>query len=104
MLGGIKEKDWIVIREALARYPQIEEMVLFGSRAKGNYGPGSDIDMALKGDQLTAILTRLSSYLNEESPLPYHFDLLDYATVDQPLREHIDRVGIIAYSQADHRD
>jgi len=33
-------------------FPEIDEVILYGSRAKGNYKPGSDIDLVIKGDQL----------------------------------------------------
>lgn len=62
-------------------------MILFGSRAKGNYKAGSDVDLAIEADgdsHRTAI--RLAEKLNEESPLPYLFDVIDVAGItEQPL-------------------
>jgi type I restriction enzyme S subunit len=71
---------------------------LFGSRAKGNYKPGSDIDIALWGDELNAkdILSLHVSW--NELELPYKLDLLNYTAIKEPaLKEHIDRVGIELY-------
>jgi uncharacterized protein len=96
---GLRAEDWAVIRGVLARYPGIKSAVLFGSRAKGTHRNGSDIDLALFGsgssDLDHDLILEISAVLNEETLLPYHFDLLDYDRLESPvLREHIDRVGI----------
>lgn len=99
MTGGLTDEDLHTIKAILERFPEVKEAWLFGSRAKGNYQPGSDIDIALKGENLSHAVTCISGYLNDESPLPYHFDILDYRIVDnQDLLTHIDRVGIKIYT------
>lgn len=63
--------------------------------AKGNYKLGSDIDIAIWGEEVTFNTgARLHSQLEEESPMSYFFDMVDYTHLkhDQ-LRDHIDRVG-----------
>lgn len=98
MTGGLTDRDWQIIKEVFAQFPEVKEAFLFGSRAKGNYKRGSDVDIALKGDHLSRAVTRISANLNEESPLPYCFDVLDYkaiASID--LLSHIDRVGVKIY-------
>ena len=40
---GITEKSYNYIVAYLKTKPQIEKVILFGSRAKGNYKKGSDI-------------------------------------------------------------
>lgn len=98
MIGGLSDKDLKIIKDSLADFPEVQEAFLFGSRAKGNYKRGSDVDIALKGDHLGKGVTRISGYLNEESPLPYYFDILDYQTIaNKELIEHIDRVGLRIY-------
>jgi type I restriction enzyme S subunit len=80
--------------------PKVDKALVFGSRAKGNYRPDSDIDIAIKGQEVnfTDIL-RLSGKLDELN-LPYKMDLLDYNTTEEPaLVEHIDRVGVEVYSR-----
>mgnify|MGYP001239243225 CR=1 FL=1 len=74
---------------------RVEEVILFGSRAKGNYKKGSDIDLAIKGDGTSARLAlTIQSYINEELPVPYMVDVLDYHSLQHlELKEHIDRVG-----------
>lgn len=73
--------------------------MIFGSRAKGNYKPGSDVDIALRGENITLnTVNKISFALNEESNMPYQFDVLNYHSIREPaLCEHIDRVGIVCY-------
>lgn len=74
-------------------------MVLFGSRAKGSYKPGSDVDLALYGDNLSRDdLLALSYWLNQETYLPYKIDLLLHCDIDRTVQEHIDRVGRVIYT------
>jgi predicted nucleotidyltransferase len=98
---GLLDSDIAMIVESAAAFPEVAELILFGSRAKGNFKPGSDVDLAIKGPAVcyeTAI--RLADLLNEEKPLPYFFDVLHYeAIVDQSLLEHIDRVGVVLYAR-----
>jgi predicted nucleotidyltransferase len=84
----------------LARYPEIEKAVLYGSRAKGSYRNGSDIDLTLFGDGLNfSLLTRLNNEL-DDLPLPYKVDLSLFANLTHPeLIDHIRRVGVVLYEK-----
>jgi len=85
---GLSEKELAVILEVL-HDNGIQEAVLFGSRAKGDYKRGSDIDIAIKGDA-----KKISYLLNEESYLPYFFDIVDIDAINnENLLQHIQRVG-----------
>ncbi len=97
---GISEKSHKLLIETFAKYRQIKEVLIFGSRAKGNYKPGSDIDLTIKGEQCSEQLALdIKGYINEELPIPYHVDIVDYASLQQPeLKEHIDRVGMVFYT------
>ncbi|MEW6606108.1 MAG: nucleotidyltransferase domain-containing protein [bacterium] len=53
MNNGLKESEIEKIIEALKRFPQIEQAIIFGSRAKGSHKKGSDIDLAIKGKDIT---------------------------------------------------
>ncbi len=88
------------IQQVLETNPKVDKAFLFGSRAKGNYKEGSDIDLAVKGQELSfADILNLIGKL-EDLNLPYKVDLLDYNTIKEPaLIEHIDRVGIEFYSR-----
>ena len=97
---GLRESDLKIILDLLQSEKAVEQAIVFGSRAKGNYRNGSDVDIALKGKNLDfRIVSHLSYLLNEETPLPYRFDLLNYQTLNNDaLKEHIDRVGKEIYS------
>ncbi len=94
---GLLKRDLDWIQEALSKYPEIEEAVLFGSRAMGNYKKGSDVDLAIKGSRINrTTVNRLSDDLNEEYPLPYFFDVIHYENISsEELKTHIDTMGKI---------
>ena len=98
---GLKQTDLDAVISILEKYSDIESAVIFGSRAKGNYKNGSDVDIALKGQHLNLdTIHQISYWLNEESLMPYKFDILNYHTISsQDLLEHIDRAGIEFYSK-----
>lgn len=99
-MHGLTSKDLETISTVLEKYPNVEQAVLFGSRAKGTHRPGSDVDIALKGTELDKAVLQVSTYLNQESLLPYCFDIVDYTTLNnEQLIEHIDRVGKLIYSR-----
>lgn len=79
----------------LARYPEIERAVVFGSRAMGNYRPGSDVDICLFGPEVTLKLAwHVHARLNEELPIPYFFDVLAFDHISsQELRAQIEQFG-----------
>ena len=95
---GLKEKDLKDIIDFFKQFTTIKEALIFGSRAKGNYRHGSDVDIVLKGDIDFKTLTRISYLLNQESLMPYKFDILTYSNItNQDLKEHINRIGISIY-------
>lgn len=98
---GLRDSDMALIANAARSIPGIRQVVLFGSRAKGTHKPGSDVDLAIKGDNLdhdSAI--RMAGILNEETSMPYFFDVVNYETVTETLlKEHVDRVGMVLYER-----
>jgi len=99
---GLRQSDVIALHGILEKYPAIEQACIFGSRAKGNFRPGSDVDIALKGTGLTLhVINNISFELNEETTMPYKFDVLNYHTITDPaLLDHINRAGIVFYEKA----
>ncbi len=81
-----------------AGFPSVKRAVLYGSRAKGTFKPGSDIDLTLLGDRLTqAELGAIADEL-DELLLPYQIDLsIFHLLAHKELREHIERVGKVFY-------
>ncbi len=97
---GLKSLELETIISILKKFPEIEEAVLFGSRAMGKEKQGSDIDIALKGRYIDSAVYKISHELNSESPLPYYFDILDYQTIENnDLKSHIERVGKVIYAR-----
>ena len=94
--NGIKQETWDKIIGVLRSHPAVEEVILFGSRAKGNFKDGSDIDICIKGTSLSdRDIIVLANELDELN-LPWEIDLLRYEEIsDQAVIEHIDRVGIV---------
>ncbi len=103
-MHGLKASDLVVIREILDRFPEVESAKVYGSRALGSQKPGSDVDIALLGKDVSRnTVIQISALLNEESPLPYHFDITNYHTIkNTQLKEHIDRVGFLLYEKGQH--
>jgi len=97
---GIKKETIEKIFEIFKRYDEIEEIILYGSRAKGNFKPGSDIDLTLIGKRLNlTVLNKISLEL-DDLLLPFTFDLSLYHHIKQPdLIDHIQRVGKVFYSK-----
>ena len=92
---GLKAAEIKRILAVLRRNPKIRRILLFGSRAKGSYQKGSDIDIAVSADGLgTGELLQLKSEL-DDLMLPYKIDIVVYEDIqNRNLREHIDRVGL----------
>ena len=91
----IKYNQEKIIKKFLSHYPQIKEVKIFGSRAKGNYKPSSDIDLALFGNIDDKLLRHIASEL-DELPTPYQFDVLNYNDIDnENLKNNIDKFGKI---------
>lgn len=100
MRYGLNELDITRINETFAKFPAIEQAVIFGSRAKGNYKPASDIDITLKGKQLNInTLNQVSGQL-DDLLLPYTFDLSIFVHINNDdMIDHIERVGEVFYRQ-----
>lgn len=98
---GLLERDLKYILKAVSKYTEIEEIILFGSRAMGNYKEGSDVDIALLGNDVNRnTVRRLSDDLNEEYPIPYYFDVINYNDIsNEELKEHIDNMGKSIYKR-----
>lgn len=101
MGNGLEERDIKNITDALKELPEIEEVILFGSRAKKTHKKASDVDLAIKGKNISEkTIKRFSSKLNEELPLPYFVDIIHYETIkSNDLLEHIKRVGEVIFNK-----
>ena len=98
MRYGLTEKQLHVILGVLASVPEIECALLFGSRALGRHKKASDIDIAIKGPQITGKITAQVSSMMEDTYLPFFVDIVHYDSIsDDDLRKNIDQDGIVIY-------
>lgn len=96
---GLKDSERELICGVFRRHSKVAEAKIFGSRAKGNSQPASDIDLALWGNVSASLIATIAGEL-DELPLPYTFDVQAYDAINhQPMREHIDCVGQIFYAR-----
>lgn len=100
MKYGLKEETIQKIQNVFANFESIEEVLLFGSRALGNYKTGSDIDLALKGENLNfSSLNKIFLKL-EDLNTPYKYDLVIYNRIEnRDLIDHINQFGISLYKR-----
>lgn len=92
---GLTDDEIKGIVDILADDPKVEELILFGSRAKGNYSNGSDIDIAMIGKDLRLNDISKALVLFDELYLPYKLDLVIYHRIQEPaLIHHIIKAGI----------
>ncbi|MDG1278509.1 MAG: nucleotidyltransferase domain-containing protein [Algoriphagus sp.] len=97
---GLSESDLNEIRDFARKNKKIMQVVLYGSRAKGNYKPGSDLDLVLIGDKLE-LADQLSFWADlDESWQPYFFDVAILQNIkNDELLDHINRVGKVIYEK-----
>lgn len=93
---GLKDSDAKQIVEIFQHNGlQPDQVFVFGSRAKGNYENGSDVDLVYRGEMISDQKRKVLGCLEEETFMPYKFDLLIYDKIEnEELKKHIDRVGI----------
>lgn len=98
MKYGLDDTEWDCLQKTFARYPAIKQVILYGSRAKGNYKPFSDVDITLVGEQLTRSELNSLTLDIDDLLLPYQFDVSIFHKLTNPdLVDHIKRIGIVVY-------
>ncbi|SFH81603.1 Predicted nucleotidyltransferase [Tindallia magadiensis] len=100
MNHGLSEKTVEEIKGIFREHAEIDQAILYGSRAKGSYDAGSDIDIALVGNSLS-LKDLLQIRIEIESlNLPYTVDLVLYHNIQsQDLIDHMNRVGRVIYDR-----
>jgi predicted nucleotidyltransferase len=95
---GLEADDMDTIQFILTAHPAVETAVLYGSRARGNFKPGSDIDLVLAGKNLTdQIVLDVRAELRD-SNVPYMFDIVaEHAINDENLKRGINATGLVFY-------
>jgi len=100
MKFGLKPETIDKINSVFIKYPEVEQVTIYGSRAKGNYHEGSDIDITLLGKSLTPRILSSISWDIDDLNTPYLFDISIFEKLNsQDLEEHINRVGEVFYKK-----
>jgi len=101
MKYGLPDRTLNTLNKIFLRYPGIKQAIPYGSRAKGNFRNGSDIDISLKTEtdfDFTNLLRIANDF--DDSDIPYFVDISIYDKLSNPdLKAHIDRVGKQLYPQ-----
>ena len=96
---GLKQEHIAKIQDCMAQFPKIERVIIYGSRAMGNYRLGSDIDFAIIGELDFSAMLKLENQL-DDLLLPYKIDISLLRTVENPaLIDHIQRAGKVFYEK-----
>lgn len=104
MTFGLKDEILMQIRNIIKDFPEVEKVLIYGSRAKGNFRPGSDIDLTFKGNNLNLKILNKISLQIDDLLLPYNFDMSVFEHIDnKDLLEHIGGVGKIFYERQDEK-
>ena len=86
------------INSVFLKLSEVEEVIIYGSRAKGNFRSGSDIDISLKGKNLNGNVLNIIIGKIDDLNTPYLFDISIFEDLKSPeLTEHINRVGQVFY-------
>lgn len=101
MKFGLDEKVVKDIIYIFGKYKEVESACIFGSRARGDYREGSDIDIALFGEKLTNAINTKIYYEIDELYLPYKIDLINVNTLknEEKFKENILREGVEIYAK-----
>ena len=101
MSHGLSDDVLRQVQTVFSHFPILDKVILYGSRAKGNHRPGSDIDLTLVAEGLDdRTFARIESEL-DDLLLPLRLDLSLYSAItDAELIGHIQRVGKVLYDRA----
>jgi predicted nucleotidyltransferase len=100
MKFGLNKKTIDRINSVFESFPQVEKVVIYGSRTKGNHKIGSDIDLTIIGKELDLKIINNINLKIEELLLPYIFDISIYERINNmDLLQHIERAGKVFYQK-----
>ena len=98
---GFTESDLAEMLAVFRSHPSLEKVILFGSRALKTFKPASDVDLVLiYPEDDYRLVSRIKSQLEEDTKIPYFFDVLDFKTIESAeLKEHIALHGVEIYKK-----
>lgn len=99
---GLSSEDIWEMNSFFATLPELKKVILFWSRALNTHKKASDIDIALIVEQNEDdILFQVSDHLEEETNIPYFFDVIDYNSISNVnLKKHIDKYWKVIYQKS----
>jgi len=101
MQHGLMERDIQTLWRIFEKFREVKSVYLYGSRAKGTYKLGSDIDLAIMNEDVSEKTIRSIKVEMQDSDLPYFVDITSFATLKhKELTEHIQRAGVPFYCLA----
>lgn len=101
---GLSDTEINKINQVFSSFPEIEKVIVYGSRAKGNFRAGSDIDMTLTGKDLNLYIINEVNTKLDDLLMPYIFDLSVLKQIkNQDFTDHIRRVGTIFYKKQEKK-
>jgi predicted nucleotidyltransferase len=96
--SGLTQDIFYKMNDVFKNYKEIDSVLLYGSRAMGNFKHASDIDLSLVGQEIDLKLQNEIEFALDDLMLPYKFDISIYRKITNPeFIEHIDSVGIEIY-------
>lgn len=98
---GLSQNIIANISKVFTGFPKVEEVILYGSRALGNYRSGSDIDLAIFSEEINFTELLDIERKLDELDLAYTIDLLLFSKLDnENLKEHILNFGKVFYKKS----
>ena len=96
---GLREKDMEYMLKLFSKFPEVEKVVLYGSRAGGHHEHGSDVDLALFGSRIPfTVVADIHHLLEEESPTLLWFDVVHFDSLkNEKLKSQISQQGKVLY-------
>jgi uncharacterized protein len=96
---GIYLKTYNKLQKIFSEHPNVSAVKIYGSRAKGNYREGSDIDLMIIGRITKTELTEIINEIDDQNT-PYLYDISRLEDTKSPnLIDHIHRIGKIFYEK-----
>ncbi|AQG82225.1 nucleotidyltransferase family protein [Spirosoma montaniterrae] len=102
MTFGLRDSDIVYMTNLFRQHPDVEQVWVYGSRAKGTNRPGSDVDLALIGpDVERETVSHIHFVLEEDSPMPFFFDVLHWDTLtNEKVKNEIQQTAKLLYQRS----
>jgi len=93
MKYGLEERVIKKLVTFFKKYDFIDQVLLFGSRARGDYGKSSDIDLCIFSNTMTNLEFSKLKFELDELPIFHKIDIVHFKKVDKELQNNIIKIG-----------